>query len=294
MIITKAYSIGGVRLSLSWDPAISQISLDPSLSAFSSPMQENTPADITFSVFEHNSTDFSLYDQLFTTLPDGLWKIRKAKDSNSYLISLHKTADDKNPYKYAIANKNFMNCQIVNNNGQGQFNPLGYPFDELTLSGYLNINKVGFFLHSAMVLINGKGLLFAGMPGSGKSSIAELCLQDKDCDVLTDERVIIREKDGIIYAFGTPWHSTLPVYKNKGAPVHRIFFIKHGEKNSLQNISTFDAANRLMVRCFPTFWHKEGMQFALDFCTRIASEIECYEFSFVPDETAIKFVKEVI
>jgi hypothetical protein len=36
------------------------------------------------------------------------------------------------------------------------------------------------------------------------------------------------------------------------------------------------------------------MRLELDFCARIASAIECYEFGFVPDKTAVEFLKKAI
>ena len=293
MLPTTTLSIADICLSFNWNPGTFKIDIDQNLAAFSVQRPYIDESHILFSVNDYGVADLSTWDLIFNTSPNSLWKLWRAKDSSSYLLSLHRNEQGDEPYQVVIANNHLSDFKVLNMNGEKNINISDFPL-ELVLSGYLNINKKGVFLHSAMVVINGKGILFPGMPGSGKSSIAKLCLQDKDCEVLTDERVILREKDGLLYAYGTPWHSTLPVYKNKGAPLHKIFFIKHGKENSLQKISTLDAANRLMVRCFPTFWHKEGMEFALDFCSRIASEVECYEFGFVPDNTSVELIKEFV
>ena len=71
--------------------------------------------------------------------------------------------------------------------------------------------------------------------------------------------------------------------RNAGSPIEKIFFIRHGKVNRAIPISKTDAARRLMVGCFPTFWNWEGMEFVLDFCTRVALEKECYELEFVND-----------
>ncbi|NOY64970.1 MAG: hypothetical protein GXO97_06220 [Nitrospirae bacterium] len=109
--------------------------------------------------------------------------------------------------------------------------------------------------------------------------------------MLTDERVIIREEKGSLWAFGTPWHGTAQLHKNAGTPVDSIFFIKHGKQNRAIPIKIPDAVNRLMVRCFPTFWNRQGMEFALEFCIRIAREVACYELEFVPTPSVIEYVK---
>jgi hypothetical protein len=156
----------------------------------------------------------------------------------------------------------------------------------------LSINKVGIILHSACISWRGKGFLFPGVSGAGKSTIAEIWQKDGEAEVLTDERVIIREYHNNLWAFGTPWHGTTDVHKNVGVPVEGILFIQHGRENRIARIPVIDAANRLLVRCFPAFWQKEGLQFALDFCARTAGMKDCYDFQFVPDRSAAEFIKK--
>lgn len=293
MHTSATFSIAELLLSFKWNSEKFKIYINDNLAAFSVLMPEVAMSHILFSINGQHSIDIDSYKIVFNNLSNGTWNIWKAKDDSSFLISLHGNGYGNEPHQIIIANNHLSDCQVLNMDGECNLNLLDFPL-ELVISGYLNINKVGILLHSALISINGTGILFPGMSGSGKSSISALCIQDKDFEVFTDETVIIREKYRILHAFGTPWHSTQTVYKNKGVPLAKIFFLKHGKENSLRKISNLDAANRLLVRCFPTFWHKEGMQFALDFCTHIASKVECYEFSFVPDLSVVKFIKENI
>lgn len=291
----RCFSIGDIILSLSWDPEMFSPFLDPVLDGFSVDIENCRKSDISFLVAEKTAVDLRSYNEIFTVLPGGLWKIWERKDRGSFLISLHDTLKDNKPYRFATADTSFAHFEIFNPDRAGtRFSPLEYPLDEIAVAGHLNINKIGILLHSAMVCVHGKGYLFAGTSGSGKSTLSELWLCDDEAEVFTDERVIVRERKGMIYAHGTPWHGTSVIHKNKGAPVQKIFFIRHGSENRLRKISPVDAANRLLVRCFPTFWHKTGMSFALAFCVKIASAIEAYEFAFLPDKTAVSFLRENI
>jgi hypothetical protein len=292
--VFKIYSIADIIFSLSWDPDIFPIVADSALAEFSVFSEDYGEKHISFTLSEYKPINLQLFTLVFNTVPDSLWRIWKKTNGDSYLISLHHIADGGGLFHYTVANHNFTEFNIFSDDRQGEYAPLRYPIDELAISGYLNINKVGIVLHSAMISMNGEGFLFSGTSGSGKSTLSGLWFKDQYSEVLTDERVIIREKNGTLYSFGTPWHGTAGIHKNRGAPLRKIFFIKHGKENSLRKISTLDAANRLIVRCFPTFWHRGGMQFALDFCSQIASGIECYEFGFVPDKTAIEFLKKAI
>ncbi len=288
---TYRFSIGELRIQLKWPSERFQVIFDSALDAFSAAADSDL-ADISFTVTEPYSIDFGSHREIFSTLPEGLWKAWRSADEKSYIFSLHEVLTDYSPYRIAVADKTLRGIEVFNpDTGRKSISPLEYPLDELIISGHLNINRIGILLHSALVSLNGRGLLFSGTSGSGKSTLSELWLAEKKADVLTDERVIIREKEGSLWAFGTPWHGTAGIHKNKGAVIDRIFLLTHSDRNELKRLSPIEAANRLMVRCFPTFWHKEGMQFALDFCARIASGIPCYEFGFVPDESAVSFIR---
>ncbi len=279
-----------MRIQLKWPSERFQVILDSALDAFSAAADSDL-ADISFTVTEPYPIDFSSYRELFSSLPGGLWKAWKSADEESYIFSLHEVLTDNSPYRIAVADNTIRKIEVFSPDaGRKSISPLEYPLDELVISGHLNINGIGMLLHSAMVSLDGRGYLFSGTSGSGKSTISELWQAEKEAEVLTDERVIIREKDAALWAFGTPWHGTAGVHRNKGAVIDRIFLLRHSDRNELKRLSPIEAANRLMVRCFPTFWHKEGMQFALDFCARIASGIPCYEFGFVPDESAVNFI----
>ena len=292
MIQLRRFSIGELRIQLKWPSERCQVILDSALDAFSAAADSDL-ADISFTVAEPRTIDFDSHRELFNTLPDGLWKVWKSADEKSYIFSLHEVLTDNSPYRIAVTDNTLRKIEVFSPDADRKsISPLEYPLDELIISGHLNINRIGILLHSALVSLNGRGLLFSGTSGSGKSTLSELWLAENKADVLTDERVIIREKEGSLWAFGTPWHGTAGIHKNKGAPLSAVCFIRHGAVNELRRLSVMDAANRLMVRCFPTFWHKEGMQFALDFCGLIASSIECYEFGFVPDESAVNFIME--
>ncbi len=291
----RCFSIGDIVLSLSWDPRTFSPFLDPALETFSVDSRNCRKSVIAFHVTEKGDTDLRSYREIFTVLPGGLWKVWQKNRGRAFLISLHDTLNNNEPYRFAATDASFTRFEIFHaDNMQTRFNPVEYPLDQVAVAGHLTLNRIGMLLHSAMVCIGGNGYLFSGTSGSGKSTLSELWLADEEAEVLTDERVIIREKGGSIRAYGTPWHGTSAIHKNKGAPVRKIFFLGHGPENRLRKIRRADAANRLMVRCFPPFWHKAGMGFTLDFCAKVATAVESYEFLFVPDRTAVSFLRKNI
>jgi len=287
------FSIGELKIFLELDVRGFEIFLDEALEAFAV-----VPFDVPDIRLQVDTTSsfpsVAAYKEIFTSNPEGLWTILEDKDKTSYLIALQNVARETEPYKVIKADRKFTDFIIYTRpNEEGILLPLEYPLADLAVSGHININKIGIILHSACITLGGMGYLFAGVSGSGKSTISEIWQKDDGAEVLTDERVIIRERDNDLWAFGTPWHGTSEIHKNIGAPIGKIFFIKHGRENRAVLISRTDAANRLMVRCFPTFWNRAGMEFALDFCSRVAGAKDCYELEFVNDTSVTKYIKNL-
>ncbi len=196
--------------------------------------------------------------------------------------------------------------------------PFSYPIDELLIINLLPLFN-GILVHSCGIDDNGRGFLFLGTSGAGKSTTARLWLNHtnpssppfnsplgkgghrgvkggqggilKGVKVLSDDRIIIRKMDEKFYAYGTPWHGEVNICDPGRVEIERILFLEHSEKNYVRPLSMVDAAARMFVRCFPTFWDKEGMAFTLGFIDEVVKKIPCYELGFVPDRSAVEFVR---
>jgi hypothetical protein len=66
--------------------------------------------------------------------------------------------------------------------------------------------------------------------------------------------------------------------------------LRHADSNTLTSLKPATVAAEIFRCSFPTFWYRPGMEFALEFCIRIAQEIPCYEFGFRPDASAVEFL----
>lgn len=167
-----------------------------------------------------------------------------------------------------------------------------YPVSEITFVNLLPSFN-GVLVHACGINDNGKGVLFLGTSGSGKSTTTRLWMDEKGVKVLSDDRIVIREIDDKSYAYGTPWHGEVNICDPGRVEINKIFFIEHSDKNCLKPLSHIDAATRMLVRSFPTFWDKEGMELTLSLIDRIVKKVSCYEFGFVPDKSAVDFIRDM-
>jgi len=165
----------------------------------------------------------------------------------------------------------------------------GYPLNQILLILLLSVRK-GIVVHACGVEDGGRGYLFAGNSSGGKSTLARLW-HDRGAAVLNDDRIIVRERDGAFWMYGTPWHGTFEVTSQKALPVEKIFFLKHGKKNRLIPKVGSEAVSMLLTRSFPTFWDQAGMGQALALMDRMAGRLPFYELSFLPDGRVIDFIR---
>jgi hypothetical protein len=167
---------------------------------------------------------------------------------------------------------------------------IGYPLDELLVISRL-AREGGVLLHASGVSDRGRGILFNGMSGAGKSTMATLWEGREGVMVLSDDRVIVRERGGRFWAYGTPWHGDARISSAEAMPLDCVFLIHHADENALRRLEPLQATSCLLARAFPPLWDAQGMAFTLAFLERLVETVPCYELAFVPDESAVDFVR---
>ena len=167
---------------------------------------------------------------------------------------------------------------------------LEYPLGEVLIINLL-AQRRGVLLHACGVSDRGRGILFAGTAGAGKSTLATLWEGREGVTRLSDDRVIVRKREGRFWVYGTPWHGDARVASPDAVPLERIFIIQHADENRATPLSPLDAASLLLVRSFPTIWDAQGMAFTLELLGELSQAVPCYELGFVPDKRILDFVR---
>jgi hypothetical protein len=168
--------------------------------------------------------------------------------------------------------------------------PLEYPLDELLMIHRL-ARGVGVEMH-AMGLIgeDGRGHLFLGHSGAGKSTAARLWQSESAAHILSDDRIVLRVRDGQVWMYGTPWHGDAGIASPAAAPLYRAYLLEHGHKSELTGISRGRAAAEFLARCFTPHYSAEALQFTLQFLDRVAQAVPCFLFRFLPDQSAVEAI----
>ena len=169
--------------------------------------------------------------------------------------------------------------------------PLGYPLNQVLMIILLSRSK-GVMLHACGIDDSGYGYLLLGNSGHGKSTIARLWSENK-ATVLNDDRIIVREKNGELLMYGTPWPGDFKEVSSKGLPIRKLFFLRHDKRNSAVPKECGEAVSMLLTRCFPPIWDKKGMEYTIGLCHRLVLKVPCYELSFEPDRKIVDFIRNI-
>lgn len=155
-------------------------------------------------------------------------------------------------------------------------------------------NYNSMMVHSCGVLKNGRGYVFTGPSGIGKSTIARL---STDYDVLNDEMCFITDSNGRCLIKSTPFNGFFEQKKNMSGVLNCIFFLKQDKKNYIKKIKLSDCIVDLAREIVPpiSLLHadkKSPLSMMIDMAAKILAKVPFYEFHFLPEKNMWKCIEE--
>lgn len=151
-------------------------------------------------------------------------------------------------------------------------------------------------MHSSVVMNDGKGYLFLGRSGTGKSTHSSLWLKHiPGTELLNDDNPVLRlMPDGTARVYGSPWSGKTPCYKNKDVSAGAVVRIRQAPFNKIERLSAIQAYASLMASAsgFRPFkeladgWHRtlEGL----------TAVLPCYVLDCLPDQAAAELCYQTV
>jgi hypothetical protein len=281
-----AFRIGGTSFGLSSDDDIA-MTLDPGLRDFEI---EPPGSDVQIRVSWIDRLETPAGVPLFNS--GGLWSL--FAESGGYRFYFSTPFLGASPYKAAWFDREFRRGELVLFRPYFDLRkpiyPLEYPLDELLMIHRLACGE-GVEMHAVGIVDElGQGHLFLGHSGAGKSTTARLWKSESNAHILSDDRIILRQRDGRTWMYGTPWHGDAGIASPDAVPLSRIYLLEHSSKTQLVPLSPGRAAAELFTRSFVPHHSQEGLQFTLRFLERVTREIPCSVFRFLPDKSAVEAI----
>ena len=163
--------------------------------------------------------------------------------------------------------------------------PLSYPLDGLILY-YLTVMKGDIFIHGAGVNYEGKGYLFTGTSGRGKTTMARLW-HEAGARVVHDDRLIIRNINGSYIMYNTP------VYDNEfpfQSTLNNVYIIAHGDQNETQPLQGANALTNIMANCIQHNWNHEIISGLTNALYNLSKSVGTKKLFFKPDNSIISYI----
>ncbi|MHB8608369.1 MAG: hypothetical protein ACYDCG_08730 [Candidatus Acidiferrales bacterium] len=251
---------------------------------------ESHTCDVNLQVAWANSLEVPRSTLLFHS--GGLWSL--FAEQSGYRFSFLAPVLGMTPYKEAWFDSAFRSGSVLLSrqyfDAERPVYPLEYPLDELLMIHRLSRGE-GVEVHAVGISDDsGRGHLFLGHSGAGKSTTARLWLDRPGVKILSDDRIILRAREGRIWMYGTPWHGDAGIASPDSAPLSGIYLLEHGKNNEQRTLPPGRAAAELFTRSFVTHHSEHGIRATLDFLDRVASQVPCCIFRFVPNETAVEAI----
>jgi hypothetical protein len=219
------------------------------------------------------------------------WKLHASE--NEFQFDFNAAIFGDRPFKRLLIDSHFRHATLQMNNEcilglATHVEPLGYPLDELLIMHRLT-QEQAIELHGVgMVGPDGASNLFVGHSGAGKSTTARLWTSLHKVEILSDDRIILREDASQIFMYGTPWHGEAHFALPQRAPLQRIFVLEHGHGNVITRLTPSQAVGELFARAFVPFHRHEYIENAITFLEHLVESVPCYRYSFEPDQRAVE------
>ncbi len=218
---------------------------------------------------------------------DAVWRL--FREDSGFRIECTSEAFGLEPYKTAIFNDAFTRGTIYMEPHVAHLNPLEYPLDEVLISNLLGRGR-GVELHSCGVVDDrGRGHLFVGVSGAGKTTTARLW-EGAASGIVSDDRVIVREQDGAMWMFGTPWHGEAELSMPDGVPLAGVYLLVQSQANAIHALDPAEAVARLFRCSFPLFYDADALDFTLAFLARLVASVPVRELQFIRDRSVVDLV----
>ncbi len=149
------------------------------------------------------------------------------------------------------------------------------------------LGRNAFLLHSSVVEMNGRTVLFSGPSGVGKSTQAELWNKYLNADILNGDRCVVMEKPDGFYGGGSMLAGSSGIFRREQYPIAGIFLLEQAAQNCVQRLG-LQALAPLLSQTIVNSWDLEFMEKLTSLFEHLLSQIPIYRLSCRPDEEAVR------
>ena len=152
----------------------------------------------------------------------------------------------------------------------------------------------GLVLHASGVDDQGRGIVFIGHSGAGKSTQVGLWMKEPSVIAMNDDRIAVRTDASGSACYGTPWGGTAGVARNHGAPLTALIALEQAAEDSIERVAPDHAARTLASRTFLPYWDARLMARALANLDSLLAAVPVYRLRCRPHREVVSLVRSVL
>lgn len=192
-----------------------------------------------------------------------------------------------------LANRDFSSARVCL---KGVHDVFGLNASLMLLYTFASARYGALEMHSSVVMNDGKGYMFLGSSGTGKSTHSRLWMENvSGTELLNDDNPVLRlNADGTARVYGSPWSGKTPCYKALDVPVGAVVRIEQAPENKIMRLGPLQAYASLMASASAFRPFRELSDCWHGTLEKLAGSVPCFTLRCRPDADAARLCYSTI
>ncbi len=151
-------------------------------------------------------------------------------------------------------------------------------------------------IHASVVVKAGRGVVFLGKSGTGKSTHSRLWINNiPNTELLNDDNPIIRVlEDGTVWVYGSPWSGKTHCYKQAKAEVAGIVRLYQAPFNKIKKLSILESYTSVYAAISAYRGDKQMADGVHKTLEKLIESTSCFALECLPDSDAARLCFETV
>ena len=284
-------NIAGILIEVQSPLSILELGIAEKFGSFLG-VPDNPLAQVSLQWQKSNSTPTPCGKLIYD--PGSIWKMYR--DGEQFYAAMTYADDDSKPQTHSVlrADATWDDLTLIEQRTGPQWKSLlNVGAGELLFRTKILLTD-GVVFHASGLDDNGRGIVFVGHSGAGKSTQLDFWSADPGVVAMNDDRIAVRSNANGAMCYGTPWGGTSDIARNHAAPLSALVLLEQAPQNDILQISPAAAASLLVPRMFLPYWDQALMQRALANLNTILTRVPVYHLRCRPEPAVIELVRSVL